>query len=97
MKTIQHILLTFGLVIGALNSAHAGEATKDLVAACKNSTMEKFSENDDTTRTRFKGISGPSNSRKVQLLVLPKDQANYRAECFIDAKTQEVLSIEKLG
>ncbi|MEX1668665.1 hypothetical protein AB4876_07065 [Zhongshania guokunii] len=95
MKTIQHILLTFGLVIGALNSAHAREATKDLVATCKDSTLAKFSESGDTARARFKGISGPSNSRKVQLLVMPHDQANYRAECFIDAKTQEIISIEK--
>tara|TARA_R110002111_G_scaffold138019_1_gene203725 strand:+ start:107 stop:400 length:294 start_codon:yes stop_codon:yes gene_type:complete len=95
MKTIQHILLTFGLVIGALNSAHAGEATKDLVAACKDSTVEKFSKNGDAVRARFKGISGPSNSRKVQLLIQSPEQSAYRAECFINAKTQEIISIEK--
>ena len=97
MKTIQHIILTFGLVIGALNSAHAGEATKSLVTACKIGTMEKYKENDENTQARFKGISGPSSARKVQLLVLPKEEASYRAECFINAKTHEVLSIEKVS
>ena len=80
MKTIQHIVLTFGLVIGALNSAHAGESTKELVNTCKTSTLEKLTGSDDSARARFKGISGPSTS-----------------ECFINAKTQEVLSIEKLS
>tara|TARA_R110001583_G_scaffold17467_4_gene70530 strand:+ start:1568 stop:1861 length:294 start_codon:yes stop_codon:yes gene_type:complete len=97
MKTIQHIVLTFGLVIGALNSAHAGESTKELVNTCKTSTLEKLTGSDDSARARFKGISGPSTSRKVKLLVMPQEGENYRAECFINAKTQEVLSIEKLS
>ena len=95
MKTIQHIILTFGLVFGALSSAQAAEATKALVTACKNGTMEKYGQTDDSARARFKGISGPSSSRKVQLLVMPQDESPYRAECFINAKTHEVLTIEK--
>ena len=95
MKTIQHILLTFGLVIGALNSAHAGEATKNLVAACNDSTVEKFRENGDAIRARFKGITWPSNSRKVRLMIQSPEQSASRAECFINAQTQEIINIEK--
>ncbi|WP_373084079.1 hypothetical protein [Zhongshania sp.] len=97
MKAIQHIILTFGLVIGALNSAHAAEATKTLVNACKIGTMDKYGQSDENARARFKGISGPSTSRKVQLLVMPQDETPYRAECFINAKTQEILTIEKVS
>jgi hypothetical protein len=97
MKTIQHIFLTFGLVIAALNSAQAGESTKQLVNACKTSTLEKLTSAETSARTRFKGISGPSTSRKIKLLVMPQEGENYRAECFINGKTQEILSIEKVS
>jgi hypothetical protein len=94
MKADRHTLLTtvtMALIYATLSSAHAADLTDKLVAACKESVAAKYAH----PYMRFKGISGRPSSRKVKLLVLPKKESPYRANCFIHSITQVVLSIAR--
>lgn len=94
MKTLLKLTaaMTTALVLSA--NTHAGTGVGDMASICKQGALDKFS-NEQPSRVKFKGVSGPRSAKQVRLQVFPQDGAAFDAMCELNTKTGEIISLSR--
>lgn len=95
MKMFKTVAVSFVVSLALASAADARVSTQSLTESCKTEAQSRYVEDQVKARMKFKGVTGPSNSRQIKLLVLPKDAEKFRTNCRFNAKTGELLSIER--
>ncbi len=94
-STIFGLVLTTVAAASFAPASHAGRSTSDLAGICKAEAAGHYGADGQSVRVKFKGISGPRQSKLVRLQVFPDGGDSFLAICELDAGSGEVISIER--
>jgi hypothetical protein len=97
MRTIYQAVLAMAITAAATPGALAAVSTADAVGACKEQAGIEFTQEGVNTRIKFRGSSRKDGATEVRLQVYPQGSDSFKANCMLDRKTGELLSLAREG
>ena len=97
MKTKYQIVLSAALAIGMSPLVHAGLTTAQLFGECKTAASSEFGQADRSARVKLVKLSRAGKQRLLRLHVKPPQESAFNAQCLIDPKSGQVLSLTRKG